>query len=153
MLLGLSHCPVYSKSLSHYDRYLSEASNLKQSRPIAISGLTIYPAFRESHRELPPFSVVPLEPSRNRIHWASWLSRTRHWPPTLNAGRSFFRIIRCRVRVETWSICAASGSVSSRRLSNSFSINYSQALLEQCRCHRPDILKSLFLREKNQIYS
>jgi hypothetical protein len=58
-------------------------------------------------------SAVNFPLSRRSIQSVSWLSLSRHCPPTFRAGKSLLRIIRCKVRVETCNSCAASARVSS----------------------------------------
>ena len=73
----------------------------------------------------PCLSELSDNSSRPSIHWVSWLSRSRHCPPTLKAGRSFRRIILCSVRVETCRSSAASGKVRSLNRSSLLSIGCS----------------------------
>ena len=90
------------------------------------------------------FSAASDEPSCPWIQRVSWLSRTRHCPPTLKAGKSLRRIIRCKVRVETCSNSAASGSVNRRRPSKLSLIRNSFEVLQQCKCHQRGRFNSLF---------
>src|SRR5262249_22967298 len=55
-------------------------------------------------------------------HCLNCVSRKRHCPPTLKAGSSPLRIIRCSVRVETCKRVAASERVSKRMFSSFSSI-------------------------------
>src|SRR6516164_5255158 len=79
----------------------------------------------DPHRSRLSFSTLSSELSRLSTHCLNCVSRTRHCPPTLNAGSSPLRIIRCNVRVETCRRFAASERVSKQMFSGFSSIEKS----------------------------